>query len=318
MIRMVGFKHASKPYYGWALGMQRNGDQYLDMSMIKKNINYDADCFYQTNMMKPKFNSKENNVENLYGKKYEYILSTGKPFIVSESAVFREFHGYKRFGWWSYGWVDANCNNNDVGNERWLKFENTTGIHIKNWHSPGKNIIIMGQKEGDSALVDIYKEFDSFSSWINFTIKKIRKHTDRPIIFRPHPMNLARGIRNWEKIIHPFLEHNKIKNVHLSEFLSDGVSQGGEGLEKDLQRAYCVVTYNSLSAVEAVVRGIPVFATNNMSMVWPIAQKNFSQIEELNYNIDLQDWKNKIAYTMWNREEVKNGHTWAHLKSVYF
>ena len=89
-------------------------------------------------------------------------------------------------------------------------------------------------------------------------------------------------------------------------------------LENDLKRAYCVVTYNSLSAVEAVVRGIPVIATNNMSMVWPIAHKDFSQIEALNYNIDLQDWQNKIAYTMWNREEVKGGETWAHLKPVYF
>ena len=53
-------------------------------------------------------------------------------------------------------------------------------------------------------------------------------------------------------------------------------------------------------------------------MVWPIAHKDFSQIEALNYNIDLQDWQNKIAYTMWNREEVKGGETWAHLKPVYF
>jgi hypothetical protein len=53
-------------------------------------------------------------------------------------------------------------------------------------------------------------------------------------------------------------------------------------------------------------------------MAWPIAHKELSQIENLNYNIDLQEWKNKIAYTMWNKQEVSSGECWAHLKGVYF
>ncbi len=319
MIKMIGFKHASKPYYGWEIGIKKHGDQYIDMTeTFHKNICYDADCYYQTNLMKPKFNSKERNIRDMYGQKYEYILSTGKPFIVSESSVFREYGQYKRFGWWSYGWVAANCNNESVGDSRWTKFVKNTGVTFKDWRSPGKNIVIMAQKEGDSALVDLYKKFNSFGAWINYVIKKLRKFTDRPIVYRPHPMNLSRGLRNWEKIVLPFVQEQKIKNVTLSQFLTEGGGQGGEGLENDLKRAYCVVTYNSLSAVEAVVRGIPVYATNDMSMVWPIAHKDFSQIEKLNYNIDLQDWQNKIAYTMWNREEVKSGEAWAHLKPVYF
>jgi hypothetical protein len=53
-------------------------------------------------------------------------------------------------------------------------------------------------------------------------------------------------------------------------------------------------------------------------MAYPIAHKDLSQIENLKYDIDLQDWKNKIAYTMWNSKEVHSGECWAHLKSVYF
>ena len=45
---------------------------------------------------------------------------------------------------------------------------------------------------------------------------------------------------------------------------------------------------------------------------------NNFQLENLNYDINLQDWKNKIAYTMWNKDEVSSGKTWEHLKSVYF
>ena len=108
-----------------------------------------------------------------------------------------------------------------------------------------------------------------------------------------------------------------IKGVAISENRSTGGNQGGESLDKDLDNAYCVITYNSLSGVEAVEAGIPTFAMDNGSMVWPIAHKDLSQIENLNYDIDLQEWKNKIAYTVWNKKEVISGECWGHLKAVY-
>ena len=316
MITMIGFKFASKPYYGWELGLKKHGDTYIHIDEFNANSKYNADCYYQTNLLKPKFNLEDRKED--FGKKFEFILNSKKPFIVAESAIFREYGLYKRFGWWSYGWEDANFNNDNVDDYRWKKFESKTSIKIKDWTKQGENILIMGQKEGDSALIDIYKTFPSFQDWVVYTIIQIRKYTDRHIIFRPHPMNLSRGLRSYEKIIMPLLHKNQVKNVSLSKNLTSGSSRGGEPLQKDLKKAYCVVTYNSLSAVEAVTQGIPVFAANNMSMVWPIAHKKYNQIEKLSYNIDIQDWKNKIAYTMWNKQEVKDGETWAHLKPVYF
>ena len=53
-------------------------------------------------------------------------------------------------------------------------------------------------------------------------------------------------------------------------------------------------------------------------MVYPLNQGNLSSIENLNYNIPINDWQNKIAYTFWNTEELESGETWAHLKPVYF
>lgn len=312
MIRMVGFRFVSKPYHGWEKGMKAHGDVYESIEKFNQNLDYNADCFYQTNLLKPKFlgNVRLDN----YGVKYQYILNSKKPFIVSESAPFREYNNYLRFGWSSYGWEDGNFNNDNVGPERWNKFVKNTGISIKDWNSPGSDIIIMGQKEGDSALVNLYKKYRSVYDWIFDTIVEIRKYTDRRIVIRPHPRNLSRGVKLAARIS----ENPDIKNVVISENLTRGGNQGGEGLEADFKRAYCVVTFNSLSAIEAVTRGIPVFAVDNMSMVWPIAHRDFSQIENLNYEIDLQGWKNKIAYTMWNRKEVSKGETWAHLRSVYF
>ena len=314
MIKMIGFPPpASKPYFHWAKGMERVGDQYIVSDDLDSNVVRDADAFYQTNELKPKF--LHGGRADWHGKYLLHIQAAGKPYIVSESEPFREHPGWLRFGWNSYRWNDANWNNDNVGPERWNRFENMTGIKFKDWHSPGGNILIMGQKEGDSSLVNIYKAgYASVYDWIAEQCKTIRKYTDRPIVIRPHPRNLDRGA----KIVTQLLKKTNLTNITMSPNLTRGGSQGGEGLDKDLNNAYCVVTYNSLSGVEAVVKGIPVFALDGGSMAWPVAHTDLSKIESLNYNIDLQDWKNKIAYSMWNKKDVQTGECWSHLKQVYF
>ena len=312
MIKMYGFWGASKPYYDWGTGLAKHGDSFEMLQELDLDRISDADCFYQTNMLKPKFLDAHNL--SIRGKKYLHMHNAVQPTIVSESEPFRQYGGYLRFGWHSYGWTDANCNNENVGPERWNKFEEKTGVKFKDWHSPGDYILLMGQKEGDSALVSLFNQNKNFYTWVLETILEIRKYTDRKIVFRPHPRTAIRGVKFLEKL----LTEHKLKNVEITKNLTQGGNQGGIGLDNDLNNAYCVVTFNSLSGIESVINGIPVFAMDGGSMVYPIAHKDLSQIENLKYDINLQDWKNKIAYTMWNKQEVKNGECWAHLKLVYF
>lgn len=309
---MAGFPPpVSKLYYQWDQGLEQHGDQYILLDNLI-NVPKEINSFYQTNLLKPKHTTKgRTETQGVY---YQYILDSKQPFIVSESNPFRKYEGWTRFGWWSYKWADANCNNENVGFERWNKFVKATNITIKDWNSPGNNILIMGQKENDSSLISLYEKYDSFWDWVLEVIATVRKYSDRPIVIRPHPRNANRGIREIKERI---LTLN-LKNVQLTENISHGGGQGGEPLDKDLANAYCVITYNSLSAVEAVCEGIPTFALDDGSMVWPVTHQDLTQIENLNYNIDLQKWKSKIAYTMWNKQEVSSGECWGHLKQVYF
>jgi hypothetical protein len=314
MITMVGFPApTSKLYYHWNKGIEKCGDKYISAKDLDDSAVKDADCFYQTNEIKPKF--LDTNRMSWHGKFMLHIKNSNKPFIVSESQPFREHDGWLRFGWNSYRWNDANWNNDNVDSTRWNRFQKLTNIKFIDWHSPGDSIIIMGQKEGDSSLVKIYQQgYESIYDWICDQIIEIRKHSDRKIIIRPHPRNLERGVKLTTQLIAKL----KLDNVAISENLTQGGNQGGEGLDADLAQAHCVVTYNSLSGVESVVKGIPVFALDGGSMVHPIAHHKLSQIENLKYDIDLQDWKNKIAYSMWNKEDVMSGNCWNHLKEVYF
>ena len=51
-------------------------------------------------------------------------------------------------------------------------------------------------------------------------------------------------------------------------------------------------------------------------MIWPVALKDLSMIENLPYNTDLTQWKNDIAYTQWTMKECESGEAWSHLKNV--
>jgi len=313
MIKMIAFPSpVSKLYYHWDKGMKRHGDSIIQLSPNDNYKLYEADCFYQTNEKKKKFYIGDRN--NSQGKYFDYILDSKKPFIVSESNPFRQYDGWLRFGWNSYKWTEGNFNNDNVDRSRWNRFESITGVKFKDWNSPGDYILIMGQKPGDSALNSMYDlGIENFNDWVKLTIDKIRKYTDRPIVFRPHPRGFKKGLNKLQKDINDLYD-----NVFFSLNVKTGGNQGGEGLERDLNSCYCVVTYNSLSSIEAVIKGIPVFALDDGCMAYPVAHTDLSKIENINYNIDLTDWQNKIAYTMWNKDDVKTGECWAHLKPVYF
>lgn len=317
---MVGFPPpVSKPYHNWAAGMEKHGDEYIAVESLTDPMVKECETFYQTNELKPKFMHGERM--DRHGKYMLHILESRKPFIVSESAPFRHYPEYLRFGWWSYKWDLGNFNNDNVDRNRWLKFAKNTDIQFKDWRkNPDGKIVIMGQKEGDSSLRRMYNDgYESFYFWVVDQVREIRKYTDRDIVIRPHPRNLERGIRYTRKALNKLdLEGVDTSNILVSDNLTAGGNQGGEGLQADLDDAYCVVTYNSLSGVEAVMEGIPVFAMDGGSMVAPIAHTDYSEIEDLHYDVDLTEWQNKIAYTMWNKEEVQSGECWAHLKSAYF
>lgn len=312
MTHFVMIEGASKMHSRFSHGLETCGDTWELAKTVDDAAIQKADAFFQNNLLKPKF--------LVPGVKspYQVILETNKPFIVRESPVFREYEfGWQRLGWYSYKWSEGLFGNENSPPDRWNDFQQKTGIRINKWNSPGSDIVIMGQKEGDSSLLELYKKYPGFYDWVYDLIIQIRKYSDRRVVLRPHPRNLSRGLRSINSIIDK-LKKVGVKNVILSTNLTEGGNQGGAGLDADLKNAYCVITWNSLSGVEAVCKGIPTFALENGSMVWPIAHKDISKIEQLDYNIDITQWCNDVMYTQWHNEELSSGKAWSHLKPLIF
>ena len=297
-------------YHAFNRSMKACGDGGIKFISLASARDISCDGYAQSNILKPIHKGVQRQA-------FKFILNSRKPYLVTESAIFRssgkESHArdWKRIGWYDFRWKQALFGSKNSPPDRWKKFEKKTKIKFKDWHSPGDQIIIMGQKENDSSLIELYKEHNSFWDWVILIITKIRSYSDRPILVRFHPKSSDRS-KARKKL-------KKFKNISFSKKVDNKArfAQGKAlGLYHDLKNAYCVVTYSSLSAIESICEGIPTYALGNASMIWPVALKDLSMIENLPYNTDITQWKNDIAYTQWTMKECESGEAWSHLKNV--
>jgi hypothetical protein len=151
-------------------------------------------------------------------------------------------------------------------------------------YTGGKHILICGQVPWDASV-----EGTDHLAWIEQTGKRIHEITSRPIRFRPHPLS--------------------------------GMGTPKDRLEDDLKDCHAVVTFNSNSGVEAVIAGKAVFAADEGSMVYRIANNNIEEIEipftwldeDGPMFPDREQWLANIAYTQWTPAEMAEGLTWKHL-----
>jgi hypothetical protein len=75
-----------------------------------------------------------------------------------------------------------------------------------------------------------------------------------------------------------------------------------------LGNAHCVVTSSSLSAVEALTLGVPVFV-DPCSSASPVGLTDLTKIEEPIYP-DREPWAQSLAYGQFTRAEMRDGTCW--------
>lgn len=164
------------------------------------------------------------------------------------------------------------------------RVQRLTNTKMKPWRESGEHVLVIGQVPTDASVENV-----NFFQWVDQTIKEIRKHTDRQIIFRPHPLAVNRT---------PAF---------------DGTVHSLKPLADDLEKAHAVVTYNSNTGVDAVLSGVPVFAADQGSMVYDIANRDLTDIEKPK-TFDRDQWLNNISYAQWNPYEMRGGLAWQHIK----
>lgn len=277
---------------------------FEDMETIRT-----ADIYIQANIME----CKHRKLRHMY----QYIKDSGKPWIVAESAVFRKNMkqppnpmAYHRYSWFSYFRDEGLYNNHNRPSDRWDQIQRDQSIEIKDWkENKDGNILVILQRPGDSSLKNLLTKYGTYEKFVTQTIKNIRSNTTKPIVIRMHPLRQDRQLAIFEKL--------NLQDVHISTNTQGaGLLEGGDGLQKDFDEAWCVVGFNSNALTESVCEGIPTFSLCPSSMAWECSNKNLSHIDYPEM-FDRQQWLNNLGYCQWREDEIAQGAPYYHLMEIY-
>jgi hypothetical protein len=139
------------------------------------------------------------------------------------------------------------------------------------------------------------------SNWIEQQIQEIRKYTTRPILVRPHPRNIIT------------FDENKFKNVKVRLPKRDFRTYDDTDFKETLEGTWAVVNHSSNPAMEAVMKGIPVFVSKS-SLCHDVGNIKLADINTPAMPNRLA-WANKLAYTEWFEDEIEQGLPWARIRS---
>jgi hypothetical protein len=179
-------------------------------------------------------------------------------------------------------------------------------IKIKEWRTSGDHILIIGQTHYGSGLAHVGTENDSTAGlWSDPTdyyqclVKRIREQTDRPIIFRTHPIG-DKGIQNQIK------PPKGIKNLTIADARQTNVHE-------NLKNAWCAVTRTSNGAVDAVFNGIPTITEDPICLAYDVCEHDINNIENP-VKPERNQWLYDMSYAEWSLKEMARGVVWQYLK----
>ena len=131
--------------------------------------------------------------------------------------------------------------------------------------------------------------------------EKLKKHSNRPIVLRPHPRDYLTDFayvsyKHPDTLISQPKSLNDIDKVDFPQLL---------------QKTHCVINWSSGPAIEAILNGVPVITSPN-SFAYDLTT-DIKQIEAPN-KPDRTEWLEKMAYTEWYEQELAEGQPWKLLK----
>ena len=234
------------------------------------------------------------------------VVENSRCFMVVETALLgrKVFENNKYFRIGINGFLNNSgvFNHGNYANDRLSKL----GISWNGWkNNPDGNILLFLQLPGDASLRGI-----SIYAWAFSAIKKIRKHTNRTIVIRTHPMHNIKDTDEFYKMIADLFLEN-ISNV----VVSNGKTVP---LDNDLSSAFCTVAYSSGSSIDSILAGIPTIAVDAGNFAFEVSSNFFEDINSPKKESErvINQWLNKLSYSQWTIEEMFNGAAWTHLRPL--
>jgi hypothetical protein len=157
-------------------------------------------------------------------------------------------------------------------------------VRLQPWHQ-GDHILIAMQRSDSEQWAGLPPP----QQWLDQIIAKLREHTDRPIVVRPHPRQKLQP-----KMGVKFQTPLALRGTY-DEF----------DFRSNLNNAWAVVNENSGPGSQAVLDGVPAFV-GAYSMAVPVANLDYAQIEKPHMP-DRAAWLDELCHTEWTLGEITTG-----------
>lgn len=145
---------------------------------------------------------------------------------------------------------------------------------------------------GSSAKYHEFHKLEDPNTYAEGLVRKIRKHSQRQIIYRPKP--------SWKDA----------RPIPGASF-----SHGTCSIVDALRGCHAVVTHGSASAMDAILAGVPALCLGK-GIATPVSEGDIEKIEEPFWpnSSDLLTWLCALAYCQWTADELRSGEAWGELK----
>jgi hypothetical protein len=177
------------------------------------------------------------------------------------------------------------------------------GIKWAGWHvNDDGHILLALQLPGDASLrgADI-------NEWALRSVQEIRRHTDRPITIRNHPLASDRA----------FVEHRELAAEIMYKAIPNVKFSDGAVVpwSTDLDGAWCTVTYTSGLAIDSVLAGIPTVACDEGNFAWGVSSNMLEEINapRLASYQEINTWLHYLVGCQWSLDEMRQGVAWQYL-----
>ena len=210
-------------------------------------------------------------------------VQQGKPTIVLEVG------GIKRGTTWKVGLNGINRDGDYLPSGNDSTRAGLLGLDLKPWRTKGKFILICGQH--DKSLQ--WQNMPRMSNWLLDTIKTIQKHTDRSIVFRPHPRCPLPDIEREFKNVYRQVP-NKLAGTY-------------DDFDMKFDNIHATVSYSSNPGIHSIINGVPAFVGTS-SLAYDVGNDiDFLEDIEEPHMGARQHWLNDYAHTEWTVEEISQG-----------
>ena len=208
---------------------------------------------------------------------WEAFSASGRPVIVLEVGQLNRgvtwkmgINGVNARGWFGEGI--------EPGRAKKL------AVRLQPWHQ-GDHILVAMQRSDSEQWAGL----PPAQQWLDQTITRIREHTDRAIVVRPHPRQKLQP-----KMGVKFQTPLPLRGTY-DEF----------DFRSNLTKAWAVVNENSGPGSQAVLDGVPAFV-GAYSMAAPVANLDYALIEKPRMP-DRTAWLDNLCHTEWTLGEIAAG-----------